>query len=497
MSKKAATIKKEEVQFNKKTVRAVIACVVVLALLLVFINTAIFYRNVNAVTITGPNGGQDKFSIVDFNFYYTTMAHNAYNEIYSTYGDLTSYIFDLTVPYEDQMYDDTYTWDDYLSQRAIFTMKNIIFMNTLAENTTEFELTAEQEEELEAHFDSVKATAADANISLSRYYQSVYGKGMNDKIYRENYTELFTAQCFSEYMSEKIENDYTEEQVAAYYEAYPGEFNAVAYRVYTINAATGDDVDAEQALEDAKAAADKIAAEISSIETFEAAVAAYEEENEITSGLGGGHALLADVEGTTYGEWLFDDERVSGDVTVVENNAEDATGYYVVYFDKLDTLDYNFADIYTNIFYAGQDEETGEVTEEAKAEALKAAEAFLEEWKSGDANEDSFAEIATELAEEDSNIIPGHVAELYNGVTGVAAIENWALDEARQEGDAEIIELTTGYVVVYYVGEGANARDSIVRGVMASEDYSAWVDEYTAQYTELIHIFGYYFTRDF
>jgi len=488
--------KLDKEQSGKGIARIVVICAVVLALLLLFINTSFFYRNVNTVTITGING-EEKFSIVDFNFYYTTVAYETYSEIYDSYGTMADYVLNPGKPYDEQMYNDTATWDDYFTESAVYTMKNVVLMNDLAEKDPDFALTEEQQEKLEEHFASAKEFADELKISVSRYFQSTYGKGMNEKIYRENYTKLFTAQCFSEYMGAKIEGDYTEEQIAAYYEANPNEFNAVSYRVYTVFAEKGEEVDKEQALKDAKETAEKLAAEVKSIETFEAAVAKYEEENEITSGVGGGHALLASLENTGYGEWLFDSERASGDVTVLANS--DETGYNIVYFDELDTLDYNFANVRTTIFYAGQDEETGEITDEAKAEALKSAEAFFEEWKSGDATEDSFLEVSKKYDEDDEadTVIPGQITELYNGVTGVAAIETWALDEARQAGDAELLELATGYVVVYYVGEGEHARTAMVRGTMATEGYNAWVEESVESYKDEIHGFGYYFSRDF
>lgn len=88
--------------------------------------------------------------------------------------------------------------------------------------------------------------------------------------------------------------------------------------------------------------------------------------------------------------------------------------------------------------------------EEAWAAAKTEAEAILAEWKSGEATEESFAQLAnTRSADSD-----GTDGGLYSQVTEgqmVEAFNNWIFDEARQYGDVEIVETEFGYHIMFFV----------------------------------------------
>ena len=100
------------------------------------------------------------------------------------------------------------------------------------------------------------------------------------------------------------------------------------------------------------------------------------------------------------------------------------------------------------------DPETGAATasEAAWAAAKAEAERIFEEWKNGEATEDSFAALANQYSSDGGSNTNGGLYEDVNAdVNFVTNFKNWAIDEARQSGDAEIVETEFGYHIMYFV----------------------------------------------
>ena len=90
-------------------------------------------------------------------------------------------------------------------------------------------------------------------------------------------------------------------------------------------------------------------------------------------------------------------------------------------------------------------------TQEAKDACYAEAQKLLEEWKSGEATEESFAALAnTHSKDGGSNTTGG----LYQGITAqtgfVESFLNWCIDPARQIGDTGIVESEHGYHIMYF-----------------------------------------------
>lgn len=81
-----------------------------------------------------------------------------------------------------------------------------------------------------------------------------------------------------------------------------------------------------------------------------------------------------------------------------------------------------------------------------------AAQALLEQWKSGDATEESFAALAGEKTQDPGSQGTGGLYEnVYKGQM-VPEFESWCFDETRTAGDTGIVRTTYGYHIMYYVG---------------------------------------------
>ena len=92
-------------------------------------------------------------------------------------------------------------------------------------------------------------------------------------------------------------------------------------------------------------------------------------------------------------------------------------------------------------------------TEAAWAECEAVALALLEEWKAGDATEESFAALAAEKTEDPGSKNTGGLYEdVYVGQM-VPEFEEWCFDESRRIGDTGLVRTSYGYHIMYFVGD--------------------------------------------
>jgi hypothetical protein len=86
------------------------------------------------------------------------------------------------------------------------------------------------------------------------------------------------------------------------------------------------------------------------------------------------------------------------------------------------------------------------------AECLKKAEEVLKEWESGEATEETFAELANKYSEDGGSNTTGG---LYEGITpGTNFVEEflmWTINMTRKPGDYEIVKTQFGYHIMYWV----------------------------------------------
>lgn len=113
-------------------------------------------------------------------------------------------------------------------------------------------------------------------------------------------------------------------------------------------------------------------------------------------------------------------------------------------------------------------EETGETTytEDEWAACYAEAERILNEWKNGEATEESFATLANTYSEDGgSNTNGGLYEEIYYGSGMTENFQDWSIDMTRQTGDTGIVQTEFGYHIMYFVsGEAhwlATAREDL------------------------------------
>jgi len=102
----------------------------------------------------------------------------------------------------------------------------------------------------------------------------------------------------------------------------------------------------------------------------------------------------------------------------------------------------------------GTTDENNKVTysDEEMAAAYAEAERILEEWKAGDATEESFAELANTYSKDGGSNTTGGLYEGINiDASYVEEFRAWAVDANRQVGDTAIVETQFGYHIMYFV----------------------------------------------
>ena len=477
---------KDKAKVKKIVIRAVLICALVLALFLIFINTGLFYRTATAATVDGRN-----FSVAEFNIYYMTSVNNNYSALHSNYGDFANQVLDTSKPYDQQMYSSTMTWDEFFTQTSLAKMTSVKLLNDMAAKDDGFSLTEDQKAELDSLIASPETYAKLYNISVSRYLQSAYGKGVNRKLYNKTVTEMYIADVYGAYIADNYE--YTSDQLDSYYKAHTNDFDTVSFRAYQFLAETGDEVDKDKALEDTKAVAQEIVDSADSADKFDELILDYEKENDLRDGVIVSSYIKYAGVSETYREWLFSNDRQPGDTTVIVNSSKN--GCYALYFEGRDTRDYPYVEV-RQILVSADTDDSGNTIDSSMPEAKAKAEALLAEWKSGAATEESFKQLLDDHSSED-DVNGSYIDRLYYGATGVTVFEEWALDPERQPGDTEIIETPYGYHIAYFVRTGDNAREYYVRKTMADENYTDWLEQQLNQTSATLNKFGYYFTRDF
>ncbi len=101
----------------------------------------------------------------------------------------------------------------------------------------------------------------------------------------------------------------------------------------------------------------------------------------------------------------------------------------------------------------GTTDEAGAVTysEEEWETCRQTAQEILDQWKSGEATEESFGLLAGEKTEDTGSKSTGG---LYQGVPEgqmVPEFNDWIFDEARVYGDTDLVKTTYGYHIMYFV----------------------------------------------
>lgn len=471
--------RKEQKEKEKRQQRfsTIIGVVIVAALVCLVASFPI--RNYLAVNETYVKIGGENISRVEYDYNYYN-SRNAYLTQYGAYMSMMG--LDTSANLETQMYSDTLTWKDFFDQ---LTVENMINQKAMLAQAEAEGFTADTDAEF-ANFEKTLAEAAKtAGVSEKEYIQQAYGPyATMDRISEYVKDSIMTSTYYDSVAEQKAPS---EEEIQAYYEENKDTYDSVDYRLVTVDAELpteptelADPVEETEAA-DAEGAENTDAADAET----EAADVPYEpSEAEIEAAMAEAKAKAEEAEKTVakdgelhenvtkagavsmIADWLFDSERKAGDTTVIEN--ETSHRYYVLAFEK------RYLD------------ETPSVDARVLGTQTEDGQALLDEWKAGEATEESFAALCAEYSDDVYTAADGG---LYEGITKGGMHEElstWLFDGSRAAGDTVSIT-TTGETeeenytyVMYYVGQNDPAWKLSIRATLQNEAMNAYTEEISA-----------------
>lgn len=140
-----------------------------------------------------------------------------------------------------------------------------------------------------------------------------------------------------------------------------------------------------------------------------------------------------------------------------------------------------------------EDDETGEISDEAWDKAKEEAEDLLKEWKSGEATEESFGALAEEHSTDGgSNTNGGLYEDVYPGQM-VTEFNDWCFDQKRAPGDTGIVKTSYGYHIIYYVSATDNYHwktmaENELHYARYQETLTGITEQYTAEPTDKLQL---------
>lgn len=426
-----------------------------------------------------------------------------YQRFTSTYG--TSY-FDSTQSLKSQYYDEEkgQTWYDYfLDYTKNYIEQTLVFAE--AANAAGVELTEENLTSLSDGFSAMESAAAESSLTVDEFIKKNYGEDVK----KEDIENIQKITLLAQNYSDELYNGfkYSDKDYEKYYKDNKQSFDMVDYLVYTFPFAAAND-EGSVVVDDAKKSvmkenADALAASKSveeyddyitqylranpnlvsvSVESSESSITEEDFNNALQSTVKAAHKekqAFSDI--TDADKWIFDSSRKESETTVMETE----TGYNVYMIAKTayrdETVNKNVRHILIKII----DEEAAKASSvEARSDedAKAKAEEIYDEWKNGEATEDTFAELAMNYSEDQGSASTGGLYEnVYEGQT-VPEFNDWVFDASRKPGDSAIVKTSYGYHIMYFSGDCDPVWQVTADNALRSDDMKEKYDEFSEKY---------------
>ena len=492
-----------EQQEAKKVKMYTIAFVVVLVFLLaiaayVGISQYIRTSGVNENKTIALTVGDTQLNNTELNYFFMDSVNN----FYSQNGNYAAIFgLDVTKPLNQQVMDPETgeTWADY-------------FVNTAKTNATSvYALYGAAVKEgftmPEAQQNSVDSTISTLELystiygykDANQYLKAIYGSGASLESYRSYLEKTMLASAYQTAYADSL--TFTDADLRAAEADNYNKYSSFAYNYYNLPVSkfleggttdengntTYSDEEKAAAQQKAEAAAKSLTGEeITTAQALDAAIAALSinADNDTAMSTRYDDQSYTGIN-STIAQWLSDSSRKEGDITYLANSTTDSdgketiNGYYVVRFDSVNDNTFPLKNVRHILvsFEGGTSDDSGNITysEEEKAAAKATAEELLNQWKSGEATEDSFAALATEKSSDTGSTANGGLYEDIYPNQMVASFNDWCFAEGRKAGDTGIVETQYGYHVMYFVGDSdVTYRDYQIRNELTENAVSEW-----------------------
>ena len=417
---------------------------------------------------------------VEFDYEYN-LTKNNYITQYGSY--LTYFGLDTSRDLSTQMYSDTLSWKDYFEQMAVDNLKQSKALKAAAEAEG---FTYDTTDEYNTFKETIKTSAASAGVSEKEYVRSIYGDYATMGRIAEYVKNDMVMNAYYQKLQE--DNAPSDEEIQSYYDENKATYDSVDYRLTTIEAdlpteptELADPVDETAATTDTTATDGAAATDATASDSTDTAY--QPSDAEIAKAMEDAKVLADDAEKTVttagdvhenekrtsvnylISDWLFDDARKAGDTTIITN--DNSHCYYVVAFEQRYLDETPSANV--RVIVPAED---------------KSGEEILDEWKSGAATEDSFAELCKKYTQDTSAAENGGLFEQVTSTGMTAELSDWIFDSSRQAGDTVAITVSdaTTYVL-YYVGQDQPEWKISIKNTLVSQAMSEYLQNITADIT--------------
>lgn len=436
--RKEAELKAKKQQRTDRIIAIVIAAVVVIAI------AAIPVRKYIASHSTYITVGGHDVTQVEFDYYYNVAAGNYIN----TYGSYLSYMgLDTTGDFSTQMYSDTLTWKDYFEQLAV---DNLCQNKALIAEAEAAGFTYDTTMEYDLFKDTVKDAATEAGQSLGTYYKASFGRYASASSIKPFVEEGYLAAAYYKSVAETKEA--ATEEIQAYYDENTATYDSVDYLLTEVVA----EIPAAETTTNADGTTTTVEPTEEQIQTaMDAAKVKADEALEVIADQGTANTnKLKSSISSYYSDWLFDEARVEGDTTIIEDTANHK--YYVLMFQN------RYLD------------ETLTATIRAIMTTTESGEAILGEWAAAGSTEEAFIELVPKYSEDTYTNANGGLYQELTKSTLDSSMSDWIFAEDRNPGDAITLEAEGGTYVLYYVEDGRPEWQAKIANTLLSAE----MDEY-------------------
>ena len=496
----------------RSAVKKVIAIVLVAVIALGAAYGILDYAGVVNKAVQVGYVGNENISFSEYIYYYNRAFNTLYqNEQYYQYYQYSYLGYDITKAPQDQEKDytdsatgKTMKWTEYLHNQAVDMAQMYLAFYQEAVKLG-LELTDADKAAIDKNIEDLREQAAQTGTqgasgdtvkgySLNAYLRLQYGNGINESFLRKQMKIETLAQ---KYYNEKLDEyaaGYTADEVKAVFDKDPSLYSFVDIRYYQFtkeelkkeDKETDKELKArqEKADKEVKANAQAMYDAITDEKSFVAQATKYNKAEDYDAN---NDTLLKSVakSSTSSGtnlesinadlaKWAFDKNTKAGDKKMV---SEDKAGTYYIALMINPMHDVKTVDV-RHILFMTTDSQTGEALSDDKIKQAETnAKKALADWEAGDKTEDSFAQYATDLTEDTGSASTGGLYE--NVVPGqmVPELDSWIFDEARKEGDTEIVKTDYGYHVMYFVKANDSYKDVTVRNEKATEDVNTLTED--------------------
>lgn len=275
--------------------------------------------------------GEHQLTKLEYDYYSDSVVNN----YLSSYGAILPYMgLDTTKDFADQQYTDTMTWKDFFDQMAV---QQITEVKAMADDAAAKGFVYDDAEDYAAYMEQLKAGADNAGVSLSKYIKSIYGDYATESRLEPFARETLLAAAYYESLMEQ--NKPSQEEVEQYYQENKQDYDTIDYKSFAVTADAAEDASEEEiaaAMEKASAAAEEMKERREAGEKFEVLCKEFANEEQAADYEDPSEEKALTLEGSyssmssSYADWLYEEARQAGDVTVVEDSVNNQ--YYVVEF---------------------------------------------------------------------------------------------------------------------------------------------------------------------